>query len=168
LLRPLRRGTKNTPVPAPNVQNHPPRPPPPPPNFSQTAYPLARRTTPHRHRRNRGQLVTLTAAPPEPSGGTALLPARSSAELSTLTMRPAVSARILGLPGNSVPCIARRELTDYEPCFAWLPRPAPRLGWRGGTAAAGSVHNRRLPGAVGRPDAAHPAGGVGILHHAGQ
>jgi len=47
--------------------------------------------------------MTLTAVPPEPSGGTALLPARSRAELTTLTMRPAVSARILGLPGNSVP-----------------------------------------------------------------
>src|SRR5690242_18608758 len=58
-----------------------------------------------------------------------------------------------------------KELTGYEPCLTWLPPPAPCPGRKGGPGAAGPVRDRRVPGAVGRPDAAHPAGTMDVLHH---
>ena len=54
------------------------------------------------------------------------------------------------------PCLAERpadgeELTGYEPCLAWLPSPSPPPGRTGEPGAAGSICDRRVPGAVGRP-----------------
>ena len=55
-----------------------------------------------------------------------------------------------------------KELTGYEPCLAWLPSPAPRPGRAEGRVPPGQ-YVTSVPGAVGRPDAAHPAGRVDVL-----
>src|SRR6266700_1519269 len=104
--------------------------------------------------------------PPPPHtirSGSPLSVRSASAELAPATVCAAGDAAKLDPSRRTA---GGEEPTGDELCLAWFPRPAPRLGWRGGTPAAGSIHNRRLPGVVGRPDAAHAAGEMDVLDHA--
>src|SRR5260370_9883341 len=88
---------------------------------------------------------------------------RLSAELPPLTVWATGATARLN-PARRTASAGGKELTRYEPCLAWLPPPAPRPGRTGGPCTAGPVCDRRVPGTVGPPDAAHPAGAMDVLH----